>query len=111
VQVASLAEAVAWIEKSGVDRDQMLEFLKNGAGGSPLIKLISERMSRSDFTPNFLLRLMTKDLGYAVDEAKRHSLDLTTGAAAHSVFKQAIASGHGDKDMAAVVEQFRMTND
>jgi 3-hydroxyisobutyrate dehydrogenase len=107
VQVASLAEAVAWIENSGADRDQMLEFLKNGAGGSPLIKLISERMSRSDFTPNFLLRLMTKDLGYAVDEAKRHSLDLTTGSAAHSVFKQAITKGQGDKDMAAVVEQFR----
>lgn len=110
VQVASLAEAVAWIEKSGVDRDHMLDFLKNGAGGSPLIKLISERMSRSDFTPNFLLRLMTKDLGYAVDEANRHSLDLTTGAAAQSVFKQAIANGQGDKDMSAVVEQFRMTN-
>jgi 3-hydroxyisobutyrate dehydrogenase len=110
VQVASLAEAVAWIEKSNVDRDQLLEFLKNGAGGSPLIKLISERMSRSDFTPNFLLRLMTKDLGYAVDEAKRHSLDLATGLAAHSVFNQAITKGQGDKDMSAVVEQFRMTN-
>jgi 3-hydroxyisobutyrate dehydrogenase len=107
VQVASLAEAVAWIEKSGADRDQMLEFLKNGAGGSPLIKLISERMSRSDFAPNFLLRLMTKDLGYAVDDAKRRSLDLATGSAARSVFNQAITGGHGDKDMSAVVEQFR----
>jgi len=107
VQVASLAEAVAWIEKSGADREQMLDFLKNGAGGSPLIKLISERMSRNDFTPNFLLRLMTKDLGYAVDDAKRRALELTTGSAAHSVFKQAMASGQGDKDMSAVVEQFR----
>jgi len=109
VQVASLAEAVAWIEKSGADRDQMLEFLKNGAGGSPLIKLISERMSHGDFTPNFLLRLMTKDLGYAVEEAKRNSLDLTTGSAAHSVFMQAITNGQGDKDMSAVVQQFRNT--
>jgi 3-hydroxyisobutyrate dehydrogenase len=107
VQVASLAEAVAWIEKSGADRDQMLQFLINGAGGSPLIKLISERMSRNDFTPNFLLRLMTKDLGYAVDETKRLPLELTTGSAALAVFKQAIGSGQGDKDMSAVVQQFR----
>jgi len=107
VQVASLAEAVAWIEKSGADREQMLEFLKNGAGGSPLIKLISERMLTGDFTPNFLLRLMAKDLGYAVEEASRHSLELATGASALHVFKEAIANGHGDKDMAAVVEQFR----
>jgi 3-hydroxyisobutyrate dehydrogenase len=107
VQVASLAEAVAWIEKSGADREQMLEFLKNGAGGSPLIKVISERMSASNFTPNFLLRLMAKDLGYAVDEANRHSLELATGASALEVFKRAIARGDGDKDMSAVVEQFR----
>lgn len=109
VQVASLAEAVAWIEKSGADREQMLEFLKNGAGGSPLIKVISERMSASNFTPNFLLRLMAKDLGYAVDEAARHSLGLATGASALEVFKRAIARGDGDKDMSAVVEQFRKT--
>jgi 3-hydroxyisobutyrate dehydrogenase len=107
VQVASLAEAIAWIEKSGADRDQLLDFLKNGAGGSPLIKLISERMATSNFTPNFLLHLMAKDLGYAIDEASRHSLDLATGSSALEVFKNAIANGHGDKDMSAVVEQFR----
>lgn len=107
VQVASLAEAVAWLEKSEGDCEQMLEFLKNGAGGSPLIKIVSERMSRKDFTPNFLLRLMAKDLGYAVEEASRHSLELATGASAHEVFKRAIANGQGDKDMSAVVEQFR----
>jgi 3-hydroxyisobutyrate dehydrogenase len=107
VQVASLAEAVAWLERAGGDCEQMLEFLKNGAGGSPLIKLISERMSQRNFAPNFLLRLMAKDLGYAVDEANRHSLDLATGASAHEVFKCAIANGEGDKDMSAVVEQFR----
>jgi len=107
VQVASLAEAVAWIEKSGADREQMLDFLKNGAGGSPLIKLISERMSTNNFTPNFLLHLMAKDLGYAVDEADRHALELATGVSALDVFKRAMANGQGDKDMAAVVEQFR----
>jgi len=107
VQVASLAEAVAWLEKSGGDCEQMLEFLKNGAGGSPLIKLIAERMSQRNFAPNFLLRLMAKDLGYAVDEANRHSLELATGVSAHEVFQGAIANGQGDKDMSAVVEQFR----
>lgn len=107
VQVASLAEAVAWIEKSGADREQMLDFLKNGAGGSPLVKVISERMSTNNFTPNFLLHLMAKDLGYAVNEASRHALELATGVSALDVFKRAMANGQSDKDMAAVVEQFR----
>ena len=64
-------------------------------------------MTAPDYTPNFLLRLMAKDLGYAHQEAAAHSLDLATAAAARKIFQSAIAAGDGDKDMAAVVEQFR----
>jgi 3-hydroxyisobutyrate dehydrogenase-like beta-hydroxyacid dehydrogenase len=31
VQVASLAEAVVWIERSGLNREQALDFLKKGS--------------------------------------------------------------------------------
>ena len=37
VQVASLAEGLAWIERSGLDRDKALTVLKSGAPGSPLL--------------------------------------------------------------------------
>jgi 3-hydroxyisobutyrate dehydrogenase len=57
--------------------------------------------------PNFLLRLMTKDLAYAAAEAKRHGIDSATAAAALKVFEQAIAHGDGDRDLSAVIEQFR----
>ena len=107
VQVASLAEAVAMIERSGLDRAKALEILANGAPGSPLVKAVSVRMTTPDFTPNFLLRLMAKDLGYAIQEGGKLSLDLTTATAALKYFQRAIAAGHGEKDIAAVVESFR----
>jgi 3-hydroxyisobutyrate dehydrogenase len=107
VQVASLAEAMALIEKSGLDRARALEILTNGAPGSPLIKTLSARMTAPDYTPNFLLRLMAKDLAYAVAEGDKLSLDLATASAALALFRQAAASGHGEQDIAAVVEQFR----
>lgn len=107
VQVASLAEAMALIERSGLDRDQALEVLKAGAPGSPLLRLIADRMTACDFTPNFLLRLMTKDLSYAVAEGAQRSLEITTAAAALQRFKQAIAAGQGDKDMSALIELFQ----
>ena len=91
----------------GLDRAKALELLTGGAPGSPLVKLLSTRMTAPDYTPNFLLRLMAKDLAYAGDEAARHSLDLQTAAAALTVFKHAIAAGDGDRDMSAIVEQFR----
>jgi len=107
VQVASLAEAMAMIERSGLDRAKVLDVLTNGAPGSPLVKTVSARMTAPDFTPNFLLRLMAKDLGYVIREGGRLSVELLTATAALEEFQRAIAAGHGDKDIAAVVEPFR----
>jgi len=107
VQVASLAEALAMIERSGLERSRALEVLTSGAPGSPLFKTVSARMTVPDFTPNFLLRWMAKDLGYAIEEGGKLSVNLGTAAAALKEFQQAIAAGHADKDMAAVVEPYR----
>ncbi len=104
VQAASLGEAVALLEKSGLDPAKSLEMLVNGAGGSPLVKTLAARMAAHDYTPNFPLRWMAKDLGYASREAAQHSLPLTTAAGALEVFKQAITKGCGEKDFSAVVE-------
>jgi 3-hydroxyisobutyrate dehydrogenase len=107
VQIASLAEALAMIERSGLDRARALEVLTGGAPGSPLVKTVAGRMTAPDFTPNFLLRLLAKDLGYAIAEGKKVSVELGTAAAALDSFQKSIAAGDGEKDIAAVVEKFR----
>lgn len=107
VQVAALAEGMAMIERSGLDRAKVLDFLTNAALGSPLVKTVSGRMTTPDYTPNFMLKLMTKDLGYAIGEGNKLSVELLTATAALKEFQRAVAAGHGEKDMAAVVELFR----
>jgi 3-hydroxyisobutyrate dehydrogenase len=107
VQLASLAEAVAMIEKSGLNRDQALAVLTNGAPGSPLFKTISARMTSRDFTPNFLMRLMAKDVTYVMNEAEALGMDLATAQATLAMLKRGIEAGHGEKDMSAVVETLR----
>ena len=52
---------------------------------------------------------MAKGLGFAIKEGSKLAVDLTTAAAALDGFQNAINAGHGEKDMAAVVEQFRQT--
>jgi 3-hydroxyisobutyrate dehydrogenase-like beta-hydroxyacid dehydrogenase len=64
-------------------------------------------MTAPDYTPNFFLRLMAKDLTYAIDEAKIRSLALPTAATALAAFQSAIDNGLGDQDMAAVIEPLR----
>ena len=107
-QVAALAEALSLIERSGLDREKALGVLTEGAPGSPLVKLLSGRMTARQYEPNFLLRLMAKDLRYAVTEAENHALDLDMGRAALRVFEHAITAGQGEEDMSAVIEQFRI---
>src|SRR5947209_1519217 len=107
VQVASLAEGLTWIERSGLDRTKALQVLKSGAPGSPLLNAISARMESQNYEVNFLLRLMEKDLNYAEQAAGRTGVDLRTAQVARSLFQQAVAAGLGEKDMSAVIEPLR----
>jgi 3-hydroxyisobutyrate dehydrogenase len=107
VQIASLAEGIVWLEHSGLDRDKAIQVLKNGAPGSPLIANISARMTSEDYTVNFLLRLLSKDLAYAHAAAAQSGVELSTAANAQRLFDRAAAAGYGEKDMSAVVEVLR----
>jgi 3-hydroxyisobutyrate dehydrogenase len=107
VQAASFAEAMAIIERSSIDRERAVQAIANGSPGSPIVKVLAERMSKSDFTPNFYLHLLAKDVGYAIAEGESRGVPMTTAAAALSLLHNAMARGDGDKDMSALVEQFR----
>jgi 3-hydroxyisobutyrate dehydrogenase len=107
VQVASLAEGLSWIERSGLDRELALKVLRSGAPGSPLLGAISGRMVEAKYDVNFLLSLMEKDLRYAAVDAASLGIDLRTAKSAENRFHEAVDAGYGDKDMSAVVEPLR----
>ena|SRR6185312_9541669 len=110
VQVASFAEALAWIERSPLDRAQALDFLKSGAAGSPIFKGMSERMTARTYEVFFLLRLMEKDMRYAQQAAAAADVTLTTAACSNKLFERAEAAGYGERDMSSVVEILRSKN-
>ena len=103
VQAASIAEAMALVTASGLDREKSVAMLAAGAPGSPLLKVITTRAAANDFTPNFVLRLMAKDLTYAREEGARHGIAMNTAAPAIADFEKAIAAGYGEKDFSAVI--------
>lgn len=107
VQVASFAEALTWIERTGLQREAALAFLKKGAPGSGILSTMAERMTERKYDVNFLLRLMAKDLRYAHAAAARQGVRLATGEAAGQLFARAQQQGQGEKDMSAVVEVVR----
>ena len=109
VQLASLAEGMAWLERSGLDRDQAIELLKAGAPGSPLFAGMAHRMTTDLDTVNFSLALLAKDVSYAHDAAAQTGIDLTTATNTRHLLDRAIAAGYGDKDMANVVQVLRQS--
>src|SRR5258708_19781999 len=56
-QVASFAEAVAWVERTQLDRTQALDFLKTGAAGSGILNAMTDPMTPRTYHANFLLPL------------------------------------------------------
>lgn len=106
VQAASLAEAMAMIDAGGLDRAKAVSVLTEGAPGSGIVKRVASRAAANDFDPNFTLRLMAKDLMYAVNEASAKGIRLQTGSCALEVFREAIATGLGDEDFSAVTKAF-----
>lgn len=106
VQAASFAEAMALVNASGLDREKSVGVFANSALASPLIKRMVASMAADDFTPNFPLKLMTKDIGYAIREGANTGLDLQTAAPALKIFQHAVDEGLGDQDFSAVVKSF-----
>jgi len=102
VQAASFAEAVSMIDAGGLDRARAMSILTSGAPGSGIVKRVADRIAANDFTPNFALRWMAKDLSYALRNAATKGISLQTATAALQVFQRAIAEGHGDEDFSAV---------
>jgi 3-hydroxyisobutyrate dehydrogenase len=104
VQAASLAEGLKLINAGGLNRTRAISILTNGAPGSGIVKRVAERVAADEYTPNFMLRWMAKDLAYAVKEASAKNISLQTAAAASSIFQRAVAEGHGDEDFSAVTK-------
>jgi 3-hydroxyisobutyrate dehydrogenase len=107
VQAASLAEAVALFERQGLDVEQAVAILTDGAPGSPIVKAVSRRMLDRAYDPHFLVPLMAKDLGYAGQTLAEAGITSAIADAARQRFLEADGAGHGRHDIAAIVEPLR----
>jgi len=104
VEAAAFAEAMNLVNAGGLDREKCIAVLGNSALASPLIKRMLTSMESNDFTPNFPLKLMTKDIGYAIKEAEICGAPLETAVPALEAFRHAVEKGFGEQDFSAVIK-------
>lgn len=107
VQIVALAEGLTLAAQSGLDLNQVADFLSGGPPSSPLVKRKMPALVNRDYTPHFSLRWLHKDLSYGLAEATRRDVPMPTIAAARELLRMGLARGLGDQDFAVIAELLR----
>jgi len=102
---AAIAEALSVAEASGLDPALTLELLAEGAAGSRLVKTKIPKMLGRDFSPQFQLELMEKDIRYFQALAQDVDRPAPIASLVRSQYQAARRAGLGKLDVAAVFLQ------
>ena len=97
------AEALTLASKLGVDIEKMLPLIQASMVRSGVVEYKAPFILQRDFSPNFPLRLMLKDIRLALDAAKESRVRLPGLEAVEEVYDVAAEEGQGDLDYAATL--------
>jgi 3-hydroxyisobutyrate dehydrogenase len=97
-----IAESLSLARGLGLDPALFLEAISGGAMDAPYVQLKGNAMLASDWTPSFALSGVTKDAELIVQAGTDAGVEMAFTRTALGFLRQAIADGHGDKDMAAI---------
>jgi 3-hydroxyisobutyrate dehydrogenase len=92
-----VCEALLYGYKAGLDLEKVLEVVAAGAAGSWSLSNYGPRMLSGNFDPGFVAEHFVKDMGIALEEARRMHLSLPGLALAQQLYVALTAQGHGRK--------------
>src|SRR5688500_5530065 len=90
-----VCDALLYAHRAGRDLPTVMESVASGAAGSWSLSNLGPRIIAGNFPPGFFVEHFIKDMGIALDEAKRMGLALPGLALAHQLYLSLKAQGHG----------------
>jgi 3-hydroxyisobutyrate dehydrogenase len=90
-----VCESLLYGYKSGLDLATMLQSISTGAANCWTLANLAPRILQRNFDPGFFVEHFVKDMGIALDEARRMNLCLPGLALVHSFYVAVQAQGHG----------------
>lgn len=99
-----LGETFALARATEVDPQRFLETIQGGPLDSPYAQMKGKMMLDGEYPPSFTASLARKDVGLVMDAARAGGLDPAIAGAVAGYFDSAIEAGHGEEDMAAILE-------
>jgi len=111
IQMAGTAEALQMGANNGLDPSVLSEIMLKSSGRNwslevynPYPGVMKNAPASNDFKPGFMVDLMAKDLGLAMDNAASSKSKTPLGLLAQSLYLQKQAMGDGKKDFSSVIE-------
>jgi 3-hydroxyisobutyrate dehydrogenase-like beta-hydroxyacid dehydrogenase len=101
LDMQAIAEAVSLGEHLQIDRNILLSVLSKTAVVAPAMAGKFQKIKDGDYTPEFPLRLMSKDMDLVMDAARASGADLPAASVAQSVLAANVAA-NGDLDLSAI---------
>jgi 3-hydroxyisobutyrate dehydrogenase len=105
IDMQAIAEAVSLGEHLQIDRNVLLDVLSKTAVIAPAMAGKFRKIKDGDYSPEFPLRLMSKDMDLVMDAARESGADLPAASVAQAVLASNV-SKNGDLDLSAITASF-----
>jgi len=103
VNMAVLGEGLCLGAKAGIPVETMVEVLKTTGAASRVLETRGPNILKGDYKAQFMLKLIFKDMGLALDTAAGDSIPMPISGLVRQIYAQAIVDGRGEDDYSAVV--------
>ena len=93
--MVGVCESLLYGYKAGLDLNRMLESIRGGAAACWTLDNLAPRILQRNFDPGFFVEHFIKDMGMALEEAKRMGLVLPGLTLVHQLYQTVLTLGHG----------------
>ncbi len=104
--MAAFAEAVRLGEALGLEKETVVDTLLNGPTTAPFLKAKKDKVMSQDFSADFPLEHMQKDLQLVSQAAFENNIALPIANAAKELYMMAKQNGFGNQDFSAIYQLF-----
>lgn len=99
-----MSEALLYAKTAGLDLETMVATISKGAAGCHALDNLAPRVIKGDYNPGFIINHFIKDMGIALEEAKRMGIKLRGVELVESLYRKIQEEGHGADGTQALVK-------
>lgn len=104
--IASVTEAISYIQSKGLDENRILQAISGGAAGSWQLSNNGPKILKQDYNPGFYIHHFIKDLKLVCEEAENEHLDLSVVKDVLSKYEKIANEGYASLGTQALIKAY-----